>query len=312
MTGTPWYGCCSRWNARRPRPTAPASQPFIPFLLATAAADRDHVLVRQSTRNALLSLHAAGLVALDPPALSGAGGRQQASRTAARTQPGHVRPGPQRRSPQVLLRLRQVLVLRACRGVRPVRPGRESGWPATSPTAEWDFSPGAKAEEDERRNRGLYREDSTWAHGSEWPKEDDLGRYLGFHALMTVAGRLIRQRPVYSGELGRGQPVRQVAAGLPAKPPGRAMAGRPAGRRAPPGTPAPPGRPGTGRALGTEPDRRQLRGLPVGRRRVGNGMGRLHRAALRPEPGHPDPLRAGRHPTQPRPGRSAADRRFLL
>ena len=66
--------------------------------------------------------------------------------------------------------------------------------------AEWDFSHSARVEEDERRNRGLYRDDSTWAHGSEWPKEDDLGRYLGFHALMTVAGSLIRQQPVYSDE----------------------------------------------------------------------------------------------------------------
>jgi hypothetical protein len=66
--------------------------------------------------------------------------------------------------------------------------------------AEWDFSRSARTQEDERRNRGLYRDDATWAHGSEWPKEDDLGRYLGFHSLMTVAGRLIRQQSVYSDE----------------------------------------------------------------------------------------------------------------
>lgn len=68
--------------------------------------------------------------------------------------------------------------------------------------AEWGFSSSANADEDERRNRGLYQDDSTWAHGSEWPNEDDLGRYFGFHALMTVAGKLIRQQPVYSGEPG--------------------------------------------------------------------------------------------------------------
>lgn len=62
--------------------------------------------------------------------------------------------------------------------------------------AEWGFSRSARAEADERRNSGLYQDDSTWAHGSEWPKEDDLGRYLGFHSLMTAAGRLIRQQPV--------------------------------------------------------------------------------------------------------------------
>ena len=69
--------------------------------------------------------------------------------------------------------------------------------------AEWEFSRSARVEDDERRNRGLYRDDSTWAYGSEWPKEDDLGRYLGFHSLMTVAGKLVRQQPVYSGESGQ-------------------------------------------------------------------------------------------------------------
>ena len=173
--------------------------PFIPFLLATAAADRDHVLVRQSTRNALLSLHAAGLVPLDPSAL----------RTLeAANRPVGLRP---ERSPVTSGPAHSDAHLRFffdfdkywCYGL-----AEAFGLSVPDVTrmasdvadAEWDFSRSARVDEDERRNRGLYRDDSTWAHGSEWPKEDDLGRYLGFHSLMTVAGRLIRQQLVYSGE----------------------------------------------------------------------------------------------------------------
>ena len=180
-------------------PDRPGLAPFIPFLLATAAADRDHVLVRQSTRNALLSLHAAGLVILDPPAL----------RTLeSANRPVGLRP---ERSPATSGPAHSDAHLRFffdfdkywCYGLAEAfglsipDVTRMTGEVAD---AEWDFSRSARVEEDERRNRGLYRDDSTWARGSEWPKEDDLGRYLGFHALMTVAGKLIRQQPVYSGE----------------------------------------------------------------------------------------------------------------
>ena len=171
-------------------PDWPGLEPFIPFLLATAAEDRDHVLVRQSTRKALLSLHAAGLVALDPSAL----------RTLeAANRPVGLRP---ERSPAASGPARSDAHLRFffdfdkywCYGL-----AEAFGLSVPDVTrmasdvadAEWDFSSSARVEEDERRNRGLYRDDSTWAHGSEWPKEDDLGRYLGFHALMTVAGRLL-------------------------------------------------------------------------------------------------------------------------
>lgn len=173
--------------------------PFISFLLATSAADRDHVLVRQSTRNVLLSLHAAGLATLDPPTLE---------MLEAANRPVELRP---ERSPVTSGPAHSSAHLRFffdfdkywCYGLAEafglsvpdvVRMASEVA------DTEWSFSHNARGEEDERRNQGLYRDDSTWAYGSEWPKEDDLGRYLGFHSLMTVAGRLIRQQPVYNGE----------------------------------------------------------------------------------------------------------------
>ena len=180
-------------------PDRPGLAPFIPFLLATAAADRDHVLVRQSTRNALLSLHAAGLVTLDPPALRTL---EAANRPVGlRPERSPVTSGPAHSDAHLRFFFDfdkyWCYGLAEAFGLSVPDVTRMTGEVAD---AEWDFSRSARVEEDERRNRGLYRDDSTWAHGSEWPKEDDLGRYLGFHALMTVAGRLIRQQPVYSGE----------------------------------------------------------------------------------------------------------------
>ena len=84
------------------------------------------------------------------------------------------------------------------------------------------------AGDDERWNRRLYAEGSTWAHGSEWPKEDDLDRYLGFHALMTVAGRLIRTQQPTTATMGRGED--QFSEWLrhlrPSRPDGRWLADR--------------------------------------------------------------------------------------
>jgi hypothetical protein len=207
-------------------PDRPGLAPFIPFLLATAATDRDHVLVRQSTRNVLLSLHAAGLVSLDPSAL----------RTLeAANRPVGLRPG---RSPVTSGPASSGAHLRFffdfdkywCYGLAeafglPIPDVvRMSGDVAD---ANWDFSSSARVEEDERRNRGLYRDDATWAHGSEWPKEDDLGRYLGFHSLMTVAGKLIRQQPVYSGEPDEDNPFdRWLQYFRPSRQDGRWLADR--------------------------------------------------------------------------------------
>lgn len=207
-------------------PARPGLAPFIPFLLANAAADRDHVLVRQGTRNTLLSLHAAGLVALDQPDL--------------RTLEAANRPVGLRaeRSPVTSGTARSGAHLRFffdfdkywCYGL-----AEAFGLSVPDVTqmasdvadAEWDFSSSAGVDEDERRNLGLYRDDSTWAHGSEWPKEDDLGRYLGFHALMTVAGRLIRQQPVYSEDPGEENSfVRWLQGFRPSRGDGRWLADR--------------------------------------------------------------------------------------
>jgi hypothetical protein len=175
-------------------------KPFVPLLLATAAADLDHVLIRESSRNVLLALHSAGLAALDAstrraleatnkPTELRRRDRSQASR-------GPDADGKHRRfffdfSDYWCRPLAEVFNLAESEVLRLAGEVVEK---------EWGIPSSRKAGDDERWNRRLYAEDSTWAHGSEWPKEDDLDRYLGFHALMTVAGRLIRQQPVYSDE----------------------------------------------------------------------------------------------------------------
>lgn len=175
-------------------------RPFIPLLLSTAAADQDHVLIRESTRNVLLTLHSAGLVALGSPtrlALESANKPiELRHRDRCLTNPGPADSANHLRFffdfdrywCQPLAKVFNIAESEVLRLASEVV-GRE-----------WAMRYSGKASEDERRNLGLYAEKSTWAHGSEWPEEDDLGRYLGFHALMTVAGRLVRQQPVYSNE----------------------------------------------------------------------------------------------------------------
>jgi hypothetical protein len=175
-------------------------EPFIPLLLTTAAADPDHVLIRESARNVLLTLHAAGLAALDA---STRGVLESANkpietrrRESRRAKSGPVHSGDH-------LRFFFDFDEYWCRPLGEVFDLAESDvlrLVSEIVDREWVIPYSGKASEDERRNCGLYEEDSTWERGSGWPKEDDLGRYLGFHALMTVAGRLIRQHPVYSDE----------------------------------------------------------------------------------------------------------------
>ena len=174
--------------------------PFVPLLLATATANADHVLVRESTRNALLALHAAGLAELDSPARSAIA---EASRPPEFRRRDRRPARPRLTDSESHLRFFFDFSSYWCRPLADV-------FGLTEPEVlrraaevveqEWDIPYSGGSGEDERWNRALYAEGTTWTHGSEWPKEDDLSHYLGFHALMTVAGRLVRQQPVYSDE----------------------------------------------------------------------------------------------------------------
>lgn len=175
-------------------------RPFLPLLLSTAAADRDHVLIRESTRNVLLTLHSARMVTLDSPIRSAleSANKPIELRRRDRSQANHSQAGSINH-----IRFFFDFDRYWCRPLADVFniPESEVLRLASEVVAkEWAIPYSGEASDDERRNRSLYSEHSTWTHGSDWPKEDDLGRYLGFHALMTVAGRLIRQRPVYSDE----------------------------------------------------------------------------------------------------------------
>jgi hypothetical protein len=206
-------------------PDRPGLQPLVPFLLATAANDQDHVLVRQSARNTLLALHATGLVSLGPAFLVTL---EAANRPVGR-RPGRspVAPAPVHSSDH--LRFFFDFDKYWCSGLAeafglPVRDVVRMASEVTD--ARWHFTAGIR-QEDERHSRRLYRDEATWGHGSEWPKEDDLGRYLGFHSLMTVAGRLIRQQPVYDGDPGEASPFDSWLQGFrPSRPDGRWLADR--------------------------------------------------------------------------------------
>ncbi len=159
-------------------------KPFIPLLLAMAAADNDHILVRQSSRSTLLALHSCGLAELSPAT------REALERAG---KPIAVLPAEPGRDSSIL----------AAAGPGPrfffdfkdywCRPlGRAFGLTDEDVlqlagdvvSSEWAMTYRGDLVQDERRNRGLYADHSTWVH-ADWPIDDDLGFYLGFHALTS-------------------------------------------------------------------------------------------------------------------------------
>jgi hypothetical protein len=174
--------------------------PFIPFLLATAWDDKDHVVIRDSVRNILLLLRASGLATLDAETEAAV---ESANRPVALRRRQHrQRPETDLATGEHDFRFFFDFGDYWCRPLAEVfdlEQGDVLRLASAVVTEDWALPYRGEVSEDGRRNRGLYAEDSNWTH-SEWPQEDDLDFYLGFHALMTVAGSLIRDRPVYSYE----------------------------------------------------------------------------------------------------------------
>ena len=60
---------------------------------------------------------------------------------------------------------------------------------------EWHFSQNGDWKSDERHRRNIFQDRETWhSHGS-YPKTDDLRFYLGYHAMMVVAGKQLETVP---------------------------------------------------------------------------------------------------------------------
>jgi hypothetical protein len=57
---------------------------------------------------------------------------------------------------------------------------------------EWRWRGAPELDSDPRRLANVYGEGEAWSYRGEWPKADDLDFYLGYHAMLTVAGRLVR------------------------------------------------------------------------------------------------------------------------
>ena len=54
--------------------------------------------------------------------------------------------------------------------------------------------------DDERRRRGVYDEERTYASHGAYPDTDDYPMYLSYHAMMIVAGRLLATTPTHHDE----------------------------------------------------------------------------------------------------------------
>lgn len=75
--------------------------------------------------------------------------------------------------------------------------GRIAGLVDEVITRRWASPYRGEPEDDARHTYGLYRQDGTYAHKSDWPSEDDLDFYLSTHALYEVAGHLAELLPAY-------------------------------------------------------------------------------------------------------------------
>jgi hypothetical protein len=148
-------------------------KPFIPLLLAVAAADDDHILIRCSASSTLLALHSSGFAELTPAV------RETLERAG---KPIAVLPGRPGR-PAVAQTEKPSLrfffdfedywcgPLATAFGLADGDVLRLVGEVVTG---TWALPYSGDPSQDRRRALGLYPDDSTWARASEWPKEDDL------------------------------------------------------------------------------------------------------------------------------------------
>ena len=62
---------------------------------------------------------------------------------------------------------------------------------------DWQLSENGHWDRDERARRSLFRDQESWhSHGS-YPRTDNLNFYLSYHAMMTVAGKLLATVPLH-------------------------------------------------------------------------------------------------------------------
>ena len=62
---------------------------------------------------------------------------------------------------------------------------------------DWQFSENGRWDSDERIRRNIFNENETrYSHGA-YPRTDDLNFYLSYHAMMTVAGKLLATIPLH-------------------------------------------------------------------------------------------------------------------
>ena len=62
---------------------------------------------------------------------------------------------------------------------------------------EWQHPGSGSWKEDERQKRGLFRDGETYYRHGGNPRSHDINFYLSYHALMTVAGKLLGTTPLH-------------------------------------------------------------------------------------------------------------------
>ncbi|MGX4802063.1 AVAST type 3 anti-phage nuclease/ATPase Avs3a [Bradyrhizobium guangdongense] len=62
---------------------------------------------------------------------------------------------------------------------------------------EWQHPGSGSWKEDERQKRGLFRDGETYYRHGGSPRSHDINFYLSYHALMTVAGKLLASTPLH-------------------------------------------------------------------------------------------------------------------
>lgn len=70
--------------------------------------------------------------------------------------------------------------------------------------SDWSWRGAPELDADPRRLANIYKEGEAWSYRGEWPAADDLDSYLAYHAMLTVAGELLRtETPLHAEDEDR-------------------------------------------------------------------------------------------------------------
>ena len=189
-------------RAASENPTILAS--YADFLMHFALADEPHVLMRHFSAKAVLALASHGSVQLEPSVLDQlrAVNTSQLSTASSRRyerHQQHIDSMHRRSGPKTFIFGDDIsrYWFRRLGDSFAQTPAEIEEEAEKVICDDWGLSENGRWDSDERARRGFFRNMASYhSHGS-YPRLDDLNFYLSYHAMMTVAGKLLSTVPLH-------------------------------------------------------------------------------------------------------------------